>query len=136
MNPAKTPVEAHELIEQAGEKNTDAVRYLESIAVGKAIRQGDLYVRRIASLPDVTGETTTDRQLAPGNTRGSRHMLEGDAEVVRPAGKEPLRGPYFVAKARVRITHPEHAHFSLPPGTYEVIFQRDFDREQIARVMD
>lgn len=128
--------QAQQMIEQAGKSARPELRNIESMKVGEAIRQGDIYVRRVAAKPEHAGGATTERQLAPGTTRGSRHFVEGDVEVFEGPLSNPLVGPTFVASKRFRISHPEHAHFSLPAGIYEVTYQRDFEREEIARVLD
>jgi len=40
------------------------------------------------------------------------------------------------SKTRFELTHPEHAHFSLPAGCFEVIQQRDYATEEIRAVRD
>jgi hypothetical protein len=46
-----------------------------------------------------------------------------------------LVGPLVVSKDRFELTHPEHAHFSLPAGTYQVIYQGDW-QGQMNRARD
>jgi hypothetical protein len=62
--------------------NDQDQRFPEAASLGDTVRQGDVYIQKIA---DVTATPVFYRkldnpkfpyQLAPGNTKGSRHMLE------------------------------------------------------------
>jgi hypothetical protein len=119
-------------------------------SVGDVVRQGDLYLVCLESLPP---GTKTRRQLAPGETQGSRHVAEGDCEVYQP--REPaavsrlvgvacrgadvpaeLVGPIVECHGDTTITHPEHGHRILPGGTvWAVVYQRAY-AEEIRRVQD
>ena len=114
-------------------------RTLEIVEPGDVTRQGDLYIIRLeAPLPrHVRWE---GRQLALGNTQGSRHIAEGDCECYQPdrntvnmalhklipptVGYEHFIGPCIDAKGPLTVAHPEHADVTLPPGTYLVTTQR------------
>lgn len=123
------------------------------------VRQGDLYLWRVASTDEreplaellrsawpefhlgKIGERTSNRQLAPGTTRGSRHeVADGDARaltIYAPSrGGHPCEGPLIVADGRFSVVHPEHAEIQLPAGTYQVIYQRDWAFEAAQRVQD
>ena len=85
--------------------------------------QGDVYVHHVpANHPH--GRPLTTRQIAFGDTQGSRHILEGDVEVFEGttlpdgvASNIPL-GPFFrVGPKGARLSHPEHPHWVLLPGT-------------------
>lgn len=105
-------------------------RVVKTIDVGQVVRQGDIYVHRVAAAHK-RGRALTDRQLAVGATQGSRHVAEAPARVFEgttaPEWCQPgaLLGPCVVARRRLTISHPEHAHLSLPAGTYQVTHQRD-----------
>lgn len=132
-----TAAEAQVKIEQAAAVAKSGLRGISRIEVGQAIRQGDIYVRRIASLPAQLGKETPQRQLAPGTTQGSRHCVEGECRVYGSISAwDRLTGPIIEALSRIVITHPEHAHFALPAGIYQVTYQRDFAQEEIDRVED
>ena len=63
-------------------KNDAEQRFPDAASVGDAVRQGDIYIQKIddvTSTPRLYRELTEPKyplQLAPGNTKGSRHMLE------------------------------------------------------------
>lgn len=74
-------------VEQAVEKviNDADQNFPEAATVGDAVRQGDIYIQRIddfAATPmfyTKVNKPNFPLQLAPGNTKGSRHMLEESA---------------------------------------------------------
>ncbi len=128
--------EAQRKIVDAARKSKHALRVIKRINEGEAVRQGDIYVTRLKTLPG-HGNELAARQLAPGASRGSRHCAEGEVKIYAPpAGATPLTGPFIVATEGFRITHPEHAHFEMPAGVYQVTYQRDFAREGLFRVED
>ena len=102
-------------------------RFVRVATPGTEIRQGDVYLYPIAAPGDMNpSQALGTRQLAPGTTAGSRHVIEGDACLyARPAGSR-LVGPWLEVRTRAVLTHPEHAHISLPPGWYEVAYQREY----------
>ena len=62
-------------------KNDDPQNFPEAASIGDAVRQGDIYIQLIddvTSTPFLFKKTTPayPMQLAPGNTKGSRHCLE------------------------------------------------------------
>lgn len=153
-----TATEAHAEIERlAKEKAIPEVRDGRGMEIGQGGRQGDIYVYRV---PEdwPRGKQLKDRQLAVGNTQGSRHIAAGHVEVfegvkapefikaISVDGREvamPL-GPCIVVKdvkkgkvsrtKKSTVTHPEHAHFMLDPGTYQVVHQ--IDARTLERVKD
>lgn len=112
------------------------------MGIGEAVRQGDVYLTRLADLPDDRGAATDNRQLAPGSTRGSRHIVAAQSDVTitaPPKGSTVLVGPVIESRSRLLVEHPEHGHIDLPPGIYQTSFQRDYAREraeEIRRVQD
>lgn len=115
-------------------------------SVGDVVRQGDLYLVCLEKLPG--GVPMKDRQLAPGTTQGSRHVLQGDCSLVVPNNKQgvadaighdvhsELIGPAFHCDAECELTHPEHGNKVLPQGTnWAVVYQRAY-AEEIRRVQD
>lgn len=134
MTATLTAEQAHAKVSAAAEKPNTEVRYIEKMKVGEAVRQGDIYLTRVRS--DATREKEIHtRQLAPGNTQGSRHCVEGPVRVYERKG-DALTGPIVASEGRFKVTHPEHAHFDLPGGCYAVTYQRDFAREEVSRVND
>ena len=114
--------------------HTADLRMVRTIAVDQWVRQGDICVQRISA--HTKAKPTDDRQLAPGTTKGSRHIVVGDVTIYPPIGNDPLTGPTIHAPERFTVTHPEHADVSLPSGDYAVTYQRDYAQEERARVAD
>lgn len=117
----------------------DERRVVEVMSPGDNVRQGDIYITFLDREPRVIGPHES-RQLAEGNTQGSRHTVEGDCEVLQVDGAEALEilhrlvpdsrnfeqfvGPMIRAPKGCEVPHPEHAHYSLPPGSHLVTIQR------------
>lgn len=115
----------------------------EVMTIGKHIRQGDIYVERVADNVNKKGfDRTSNRQLAPGSNSGSRHTVSEAVEVFAPKDINVKQvdlgfkatGPILVSKDRFTVDHPEHASFSLPAGTYQVCYQ--VDPKTMQRVLD
>lgn len=104
----------------AAQKFTPGDRYDTGAGV---CHQGDVYVHAVPQ-DHPHGAPILTNQIAFGETQGSRHILEGDVQVfagtTRPEGVSeaiPL-GPFFLVGAGgARLTHPEHPHWVLTPGT-------------------
>lgn len=109
-----------------------------SPSIQDCVRQGDLYLVCIESLPK--GKETKERQLVPGTTQGSRHVLSGDATIVNKVTfkdmPDVLVGPAFHCNGEVTIEHPEHGDKILPEDTtWQCVYQQAY-AEQIRRAMD
>lgn len=110
----------------------DAVRAGDIFA-----QQGDIYIGKLSRLPKTaTRDMQATGQLAPGTTQGSRHCV--DITRVRlwvlPT-PTALQGPIIEAPEGVEIFHPEHGNIVLPPGVYQVSFQRAY-ADELRRVAD
>lgn len=114
-------------------------RVVDAIEVGQFVRQGDVYVIRIESVPPDLNRTSA-RQLAPGSTQGSRHTVS-DAVTVFERNMDRINsefglafaGPIIESADRFTVMHPEHADISLPGGCYEIRYQSDFASQQRAK---
>lgn len=132
----------------------DAPKLHATFEVGDVAHQGDLIVVRLSKLP-ASAKPRENRQLAEGNTQGSRHILErGDVydakrsdvvKAIKAATKvsiaEQYIGPVFVSPAEPTendLTHPEHGNQGFPAGAVcAVVYQRNLDAEKReARVQD
>lgn len=106
-------------------------------------RQGDIYIWRIGEISgDATLVEEPSAQLAPGNTRGSRHRIRDltGVRVYRRTGSNPLQGPEIDAPTGFAVDHgdgadDDHASLIFGPGRYAVTYQRDM-AEELRRVMD
>jgi hypothetical protein len=127
----KTVIEAHEEIERLAKENAvQEVRRIQSIEIGKVIRQGDIYLHRVDE-KHTRGKKLKSRQLALGNTMGSRHIAESPAKVFEGTtlpgwcDQRTFLGPLVESKKRFTVTHPEHAHVDVPAGCYQITHQTD-----------
>lgn len=139
-------------VKRSAEKmNAAAPAKVGTASIGDVVRQGDLYLVCIEELP--ADGKRAQRQLAPGNTQGSRHVAEGECAVYQPKSPsavarliaticrgaevpEQLIGPLVECVGDTTITHPEHGHRTLPAGSvWAVVFQRAY-AEEIRRVQD
>lgn len=112
-------------------------------AAGDATPQGDLLFVALPKMPK-SAKARKNRQLADGDTPGSRHVANGgvvhdaDAKELRAMIKaatgcdiaEQYIGPVFTGD--VTVEHPQHAHQSFPAieGCTAVVFQRNLDTEE------
>jgi hypothetical protein len=132
-----TALEAHKAVEKFAQKSSDKLREIPEklMKVGKAIRQGDLYVKRIESFDEKSQDVVEykDNQLVPGSTMGSRHIVRGNVKCFKKLNSDQFTGPVIVAKERFLIEHPLHAHCSLPAGIYQTTYQVDFSTQQRAK---
>jgi hypothetical protein len=126
----KTAIEVHKEIKKKASHTLKKVVEINNINVDQHVRQGDIYIRRIKL---ITGKIEVKtRQLAPGETKGSRHIVADSPHVKLFEGYSGsgivdfMKGPQIEAKESFTITHPEHAHIKLPSGSYQVTYQMDY----------
>jgi hypothetical protein len=130
----------------------DAHESIPAMSPGDVVRQGDIYITCLDAEP-WGGVPAGTRQLAPGTTRGARHVAEGDCDVllvfefeglialhrvVPKANFHQMIGPVIRARGPVTITHPEHGDRTLPGSAcYLVTYQRvAADHEMVHRWLD
>ena len=71
-----------EVLHAAEEIRSDAHETIATMSPGDVIRQGDIYITCLDGEPN-GGMPAGTRQLAPGTSRGSRHVVEGECDVLR-----------------------------------------------------
>ncbi len=150
MTKTEVAARAFEAVSQAAETiKNDEPATINQIEPGDVCRQGDLYL--VALYVPLPGKPFGSRQLAPGTTQGSRHIVKGRCKVQTvdeteavaainrlvptTRGQRLFIGPQIIASGAVTITHPEHGHRTLPPGTYLTTYQRTWAQE-VRRTMD
>jgi len=129
--------EVHEKIQKKAEQTLKNQIEIKSIEIGQYVRQGDVYIRRIEN---ITGtKKIKNRQLAPGITKGSRHIIDDSVNLFKgfisnnPDIPNFIKGPQIEAKKSFTVNHPEHANFILPAGNYQVSYQNDWMRQERVR---
>lgn len=118
------------------------VRVIREMKIGQVVRQGDIYIERVKEI-EGKGKAVKSRQLAPGNTKGSRHIVDESPSVKiwesSPALGSRARfqvGPAIEAVGDFAVSHPEHAWVRFALGVkaaFQVWFQADFARKERAR---
>jgi hypothetical protein len=106
--------------------------------VASQLRQGDVLLVRVASIPDGARRVKRRRGrlvLAAGEAAGHAHeIVAADAELL-----EAGRGERFLrvlAEGGVALTHEDHAAVLVPPGDYQVVRQREYVPGSSRRVLD
>jgi len=132
-----------EVAESVREQADPEVRLVDGQTVdmpyGKVIRQGDVYLRRLpleqADVSQLTQRKPSDRQIAPGATVGSRHLVtNADATIYDRQGTE-LEGPIILAPNGLYLAHPKHADFDIRlPGAYECTFPVDEAARELGEI--
>lgn len=116
-------------------KNDETQRFPVAASVGDYIRQGDILITLMEKPEGVSADPIL--QLAPGTTKGSRHILShGDVGYYARTGND-LVGPCIQPRREVTVTHPEHGDWVLPADgrTYGITYERAM-AEEIRRVAD
>jgi hypothetical protein len=140
-----------EVLHAAEQIRSDAHETIATMSPGDVVRQGDLYITCLDGEPQ-GGQPAGTRQLAQGLTRGAKHVVEGDCDVlhvpdveavsllrrvVPGADKRQFVGPVIRARGPVTITHPEHGDRTLPgDACYLVTYQRTWTEERVRRQFD
>ena len=121
-------------------KSDETQQFPEAASPGDCWRQGDIYITLLDALPkNVVVQKKNSRQLAPGTTQGSRHCLDSleGVTIYELETQEMLDGPIIFLKEERAVEHPEHGDVVLPPGVYQISYQRSLDSEERAqRVLD
>lgn len=127
-------------IEKIASKNQSRVPEIKvhhaKLNVGECYRQGDLYIFRVAS-SHPRGEEVKRRQLADGQSIGQRHVLVDGEFKIYKGTTAPVKSTlvheragcigyaFEVLSKTCRNSHPEHDHFILEKGHYQVWHQVD-----------
>lgn len=117
----------------------DTQRFPEAASIGDFCRQGDVLIVLIGWLPDGAREIPCPSQLAPGDTPGSRHILDSTRGITAYSRPNPTEfdGPILRVTEEREVQHPEHGWWVLPAGLYSVRYQRTQDAlDQARRVQD
>lgn len=129
----KTVIEVLEQIRTTA-KPFPKQRNAEKLTIGKTVRQGDIYITRIKTIPKNLKKLDI-RQLAEGNSKGSRHIVSEGCIVYENSKKTLFDGPIIDAtKEGFTLTHPEHGWINnFPKGCYNVSYQIDYIRQERVR---
>lgn len=109
-------------------------QFPEAASPGDKWRQGDIYIELLDAVPTSFSPAKCERQLAPGTSKGSRHILDREVEMFVAPHADALTGPVFKT-AGATVTHPEHGDVELPAGIYRITYQRAY-ADELRRVRD
>lgn len=101
------------------------------------VRQGDVGIRRVSSIPNNTVAIKRDNGrivLAYGEVTGHSHAIADQAADFVRTIDTSQRFLRVMAKSGVDLVHEEHGTVTLPPGNYEVIQQREYTSRDMAPV--
>ncbi len=101
----------------------------------RTAQQGDVCLRKINPPKDRSGLKKLDHLiLAEGEVTGHAHRVTGDAVLM-----EAIDGLLLEVFGKgATVTHEEHGHLTLAPGTYKVGKIREYDHfaEEAREVRD
>ena len=135
----RSVAEVHnEIKELSKASNHVETRVIAEMKIGQGIRQGDVYLWKIKEIPAEFSIPTMKLQVTDGTTKGARHELEmtPSLRIFRNPNATALQGPCISSSETVSLTHPEHAHFKLPAGCYNITYQQDFASQEMRAVRD
>ena len=93
-------------------------------------RQGDVLLIAVAAIPARAVPVPRDQGevvLAYGEVTGHRHAIaDPHAELLALPDEEVERRFLRITRDQARLRHEEHDTITLPPGTYQVIGQREY----------
>jgi hypothetical protein len=101
-------------------------------------RQGDVYIKKIDSLPKKLKSKSTDKHrvvLAYGEVTGHAHAFYTSEKVQLSTDIEETK-TYLKVLEDAELKHEEHATIVVPIGDYEVIQQSEYQMGEIRRVAD
>lgn len=102
--------------------------------VGEHVRQGDVLIRRVKSLPGGDRKQRPNGHILEGEETGHVHrVLELDQAEVLEIGNGLFMS---VGDSGVSIVHEDHKTIELPTGNYEITRQREYSPEAIRNVAD
>jgi hypothetical protein len=110
----------------------------QEFPVGSIHWQGDVGFLRVA---DKTGarQVQNRAQLAPGSSRGSRHIINSSVQykMFQRPERDLTEGPIVEAETELRVDHPDHGTTTFPAGFYQILYQRQVTADgRIERVRD
>lgn len=116
------------------------------IEIGQVVQQGEVYIRRLASMPD-TADTKPVKRGGKGfilshSESGHHHILSGGDLLERPGNKAAMERFYAILENPETVIQDAaakpHGHYDLPAGFYDIRISREYDpfAEQARRVAD
>jgi hypothetical protein len=124
---------------EAQKRAKRATQRYGTLSTGDWHAQGDVMFIKLDAVPEGSKPSKPVAQLAPGTSRGSRHVIkQADLPKVnffKVPKANALQGPILEVEQEVEVEHPDHGHVILPKGVYSVRYQRLY-APKISRVVD
>lgn len=106
---------------------------------GRPIRQGDVLLVPCAAIPAGVRQEAVENGrvvLARGETTGHAHAMAADRVChFREDGSGSGAYLRIEGTAPVALTHEEHSPLMVPPGSYRVVRQREYQPRAIPRAV-
>jgi len=113
--------------------------------INEAIAQGEVYIKRIADMPDTEGckavEKTAKGYILAHSESGHHHLLTGGEVLERPVKSEASQR--FIAKLTqteevIQDASSPHGKHTLPAGIYDIRISREYNPflEEARKVAD
>lgn len=102
------------------------------------LRQGDVYLLRVASVPTAAKKNACEKGravLAHGEVTGHAHVLDAPAPV-RKYRTTPEGARFVEIVKTVALRHEEHAAIMVTEGKWQQGFQVEDFGEEVRRVAD
>jgi len=136
----ESAVETLKNIENFAKTNScDSLQVVPQLKLGEYVAQGDINIWHLDRLPEAAKQVPTVAQLAPGNSRGSRHCIKKDdlKNVIQYSLPKPnaLQGPIFELLTPVTIEHPEHGDQTHSSKYIAITYQRRY-AEDLRQITD
>ena len=104
----------------------------------KIFDHGDVGIRQITEIPQNAEKVEHNGSfvLAYGEVTGHKHLLQAPPNSLEI--KKSPDGFYFSLSSVGSVSHEEHKTLTIPPGTYEVTFEREKDwfENAVRKVID
>lgn len=104
------------------------------------IRQGDVLLVPVDKLPVGQIVKHSELTLAYGEATGHHHTLYQNADDIRSVVEEVIiNGKRFIQlDTEWLLRHQEHKEIRVPPSTYEIIIEREYDpfEQMLKKVVD
>lgn len=104
----------------------------------RAYRHGDLLLVATDSKPKGRKVRPTNGRLVilEGEATGHAHTVSPEHATLVTAGEAEELRMWLTLTAPTKLEHQEHATILLPPGTFEVIRQVEYEPEGLRNVAD